>query len=60
MLRSGEVTVRAVLPRGTSGFRAGDTAYVSPRLEYARGFGLVVPEHVASPRRVVTVSGSAA
>lgn len=60
VLRGGEATVRAVLPRGTSGFRAGDTAYVSPRLEYARAFGLVVPGHVTSPRRVVTVSGGAA
>ncbi|WP_281964741.1 hypothetical protein [Serinicoccus marinus] len=60
VLRRGDVSVRVVMPRGTSGFRRGDTVLVCPRLDYGNSMGLVVPEHVSSTRPVLTVRGSAA
>ncbi|WP_066637487.1 hypothetical protein [Serinicoccus hydrothermalis] len=59
VLTRDDVTVRVGLPRGTSGFRRGDTVLVCPRLDYGNAMGLVVPEHVSSTRPVLTVRGSA-
>ena len=59
-LARGDVSVRVVMPRGTSGFRRGDTVLVCPRLDYGNAMGLVVPEHVSSTRPVLTVRGTAA
>ena len=59
-LARGDVSVRVVMPRGTSGFRRGDTLLVCPRLDYGNAMGLVVPEHVSSTRPVLTVRGTAA
>lgn len=59
VLTRGDVSVRLTLPRGTAGFRSGDTVLVCPRLDYGNAMGLVVPEHVSSTRPVLTVRGTA-